>query len=155
MSILNGFLILVCSASFIFILTSNLSKSKHQLPFSISVSLIIFCIFVAQLEPFRNYKVSINKEYISFQALYHTKEPTKYNKYEWKNINMVIIGNVTVKTSRISYTVFGVQIIYTNEIDEISKSYFKVSSLEHLVNYEELINNIKKKCIENNIKNPK
>lgn len=113
----------------------------------IILSIFTFMIIASASNTFKTYRVIISEEDIKFQKLINRSEITKY---EWKDVHIVIIGDVEVKNSRLPYTVFGVEIFYKEKYSKKLTS--EVYKLNHLANYESLIDDIIEKCDRNNIK---
>ena len=116
---------------------------------SIIIALIFTLICFGLSDIVQKNKVFINEEYIGFQALFYKDI---HSKYQWQSIDMIIIGDVEVKSARMPYTIFGFEIIYIEQQGSSNSSKSDVFPLKQFADYELLIADIKNMCEINHIK---
>jgi len=121
------------------------TESIISLASIIYISIITITVAVIQFLFMKRYKVNIFENKIVFE------KDGEY-EYGYDNISMIIIGDVEEKGARFDRRVFGIKVFYTEQgcdRKQISSDVFK---LRYFENYDVLIDEIKKKCDNHNIK---
>lgn len=115
--------------------------------FVIIASGLLFMLIVFHSSVIKNYRVAINDEYIKFLHFIKFQEP---DEYKWEDTKIIIIGDVEIKHARYNQAVFGVEIFYRdNYYKKLTSDAYK---LDHLQNYDQLIDDIIDKCNKHSIK---
>ncbi len=110
---------------------------------------IIFVAFSAfQFSSVSNNKIYISESGIGFKSIGSDVPDLTYN---WNTIELISIGEVQVDT-RNTATFYGIQIFYTETSSYGSNLTFESFSVKHLINYEELLEDVIKMCKKHDVK---
>ncbi|MBB6218010.1 hypothetical protein HNQ80_004147 [Anaerosolibacter carboniphilus] len=115
---------------------------------SIFVGIILGAIFLFTVNAISKNKVFVANEYIAFKPIY-TNEMDTYN---WHRVTSVAIGNVEDNRGRVPVTIYGVQMVYFRDTLDDEKVATSIAfALDHFVDYDLLIDDIKQICITRGI----
>ncbi|QZY56062.1 hypothetical protein [Crassaminicella profunda] len=102
-------------------------------------TIIVFFVILSSRTNLINYKIMIHKQYIKSVNIISVFDKV----VEWKNVDIVILGEVENKDSRFNSYFYGVEFRYKNEYGSKESKSFKLS---HMVNHEGLMEDIIKIC---------
>ena len=116
------------------LLVFAISMAKSYLYF-ITAFILMFLIILISSRTFINYKIMVNEQHIKSISIFNMFNKT----IEWKNVDVVLIGQVEMKNSRWKNYFYGVEFRYRNEFGNSDSDSFKLS---HLIGHEDLIKDI-------------